>query len=179
MVTYSYANRYTLTQCSNIMDGMFSQLLRPHLNRIYPCVIEEVRQNTQKELRIINALEPIMNQHRLILDPQVIIDDHRSAIENYTPELAPQYMLIYQLTRVTKERGALKHDDRLDVLAMAVQFFVDMLGLDQKAAEQRRLDDAWDKEMEQWLRSIDDRHSEKRLNCIDRVYDNIKSGRLR
>ena len=37
---------------------MYSQLLKPHLGRIYPCALEEVRQNIQKELRIIDTLEP-------------------------------------------------------------------------------------------------------------------------
>lgn len=33
--------------------------------------------------------------------------------------------MFYQMTRITKERGALKHDDRLDALAMAVAYWVE------------------------------------------------------
>ena len=39
---------------SNFGDGMFTTLLSPVLRRIYPCAIEEIRHNTQKERRIIS-----------------------------------------------------------------------------------------------------------------------------
>jgi len=39
-------------------------------------------------------------------------------------------MLAYQLTRVTRDRGALAHDDRLDVLSMAVKYWVDQMAAD-------------------------------------------------
>jgi hypothetical protein len=35
------------------------------------------------------------------------------------------YSLLYQMTHITTERGALVHDDRLDVLALGVQFWND------------------------------------------------------
>jgi inactivated superfamily I helicase len=41
---------------------------------------------------------------------------------------------MYQMTRLTAERGALSNDDRLDSLAMAVQYWVDAMAQD---AEQR------------------------------------------
>lgn len=124
---------------SNFGDGMFKQLLKPHLNRIYPCTIEEVRQHQQKELRIIDTLEPLMNQHRLIIDPNVIKRDYESALACFPPDKAPQYMLMYQMSRLSKERGSLKHDDRLDALAMTCQYFLDILDVDQthRANEER------------------------------------------
>ena len=64
---------------SNFGDGMFNQLMTPILRKIYPCTIDEVRHNTQKEKRIIDTLEPVLNQHRLIVDPKVIKNDYESA----------------------------------------------------------------------------------------------------
>ena len=52
---------------SNFGDGMFSKLLSSIHAKTYPVSIEEVRHNTQKEVRIIDTLEPVMMQHRLIL----------------------------------------------------------------------------------------------------------------
>ena len=43
---------------SNFGDGMFTQLLKPVVNRFYPVNIEEVNHSKQKELRIIDTLEP-------------------------------------------------------------------------------------------------------------------------
>ena len=117
---------------SNFGDGMFTQLLKPHLNRIYPCTMEEVRQHQQKELRIIDTLEPLMNQHRLIIDPKVINDDYDSAFLNFSSDKATQYMFIYQLSRISKDRGSLRHDDRLDSLAIACKYFLDSLDVDQQ-----------------------------------------------
>ncbi len=63
---------------SNFGDGMFQALLEPHLKKIYPVGIEEIRHQTQKEKRIIDCLEPVMNQHRLIVDTQVVVNDFQS-----------------------------------------------------------------------------------------------------
>jgi hypothetical protein len=35
----------------NFGDGMFNRLFEPALKRIYPCIVEEIRQSTQKERR--------------------------------------------------------------------------------------------------------------------------------
>jgi hypothetical protein len=166
---------------SNFGDGMFTKLLTPHLNRIYPCSVEEVRQNAQKELRIISVLEPVMNQHRLIFDPRVIRSDYETAMERYRPDEAPKYMLFYQLARITKERGALKHDDRLDALAMMVQYFQDRLDADQHTEASRRKDEAWAKELETWVIEAQGRESldHPELNFHRRMRDNIIKGSLK
>ncbi|MAD98966.1 MAG: putative terminase large subunit [Prokaryotic dsDNA virus sp.] len=136
---------------SNFGDGMFSQLLKPHLTRIYPCSVDEVRQNIQKELRIIDTLEPVMNQHRLIIDPQVIQKDYDTAMERYTSDTATKYMLFYQMTRLSKERGSLAHDDRLDALAMMVQYFLEQLSVDQHMQEQQRREEAFDAQLDKFI----------------------------
>jgi hypothetical protein len=122
---------------SNFGDGMFNQLLKPYLQRIYPCSIEEVRSNKQKELRIIDTLEPVMNQHRLIVDPKVIEHDMAST-RDYPAEKALKMQLFYQMSRITKDRGALAHDDRLDALAGAVAYWVEQMGLDEDQVIQDR-----------------------------------------
>ena len=108
---------------------MFTELLKPFLKKIYPVTTEEVRHSKQKELRIIDTLEPVMNQHKLIIDPKVIQKDYDS-VQHHPPEKAQRYMLTYQMTRVTKQRGALAHDDRLDALAMGVAYWVEQMAAD-------------------------------------------------
>ena len=114
---------------SNFGVGMFSELFKPYLQRTYPVTMEEVRHSKQKELRIIDTLEPVMNQHKLIIDPEVIRNDYES-VQHHPPEKAQRYMLTYQMTRITKDRGSLAHDDRLDVVAMAVQDWVEQMAAD-------------------------------------------------
>ena len=114
---------------SNFGDGMFKELITPLFVTSYPCSIEEVRHNKQKELRIIDVLEPVLNQHKLIVDPSVIQHDYKSA-QSYPIEHQAKYMLMYQLSRITKDKGSLNHDDRLDALSIAVNYWVEQMNQD-------------------------------------------------
>lgn len=115
---------------ANYGDGMFTKLLQPFFMKIdYPCLIEEVKHSKQKEMRIIDTLEPVMNQHRLIIDRKVIEWDYDST-KDLPPELAFKYQLFYQMSRITRDRGSLGHDDRLDCLSMAVAYWVENMAQD-------------------------------------------------
>ena len=114
---------------SNFGDGMFNELLTPYLKKIYPVTLSEVRHSTQKERRIIETLEPLMNQHRIIISPDLVENDY-SSTKHLPPEKAPQYRLFHQLTRITTSRGALAHDDRLEVMSMAANYWVEAVGQD-------------------------------------------------
>jgi hypothetical protein len=138
---------------SNFGDGMFTELLKPYMQKIYPVSMEEVRHTKQKESRIIDTLEPVMNQHRLVIDPKVIQKDY-DTVQHLPPEKAMRYMLIYQMTRITRQRGALAHDDRLDVLAMAVQYWVDQMAADVDAAMNERKNELLDIELDKFMSGI-------------------------
>lgn len=138
---------------SNFGDGMFTELLKPYVQNTYPVALEEVRHSKQKEARIIDTLEPVMNQHRLVIDPKVIQSDYDS-VQHMPPEKAAKYMLTYQMTRITKARGALAHDDRLDVLAMAVQYWVDQMASDADSAIRERKDELMDAELDKFMRNV-------------------------
>ena len=112
--------------------------------------IEEVRANVRKEDRIIDSLEPVLNQHRLVVNRSVIDWDFKS-----NPDAAPEerllYMLFYQMSRMCREKGAVKHDDRLDCLAQGVKYFTDALAI--SAYEQIKLNkmEDWNDMEEAWL----------------------------
>lgn len=125
----------------NFGDGMFSKLFAPVLNSIHPCRITEVKNFAQKEARIIDTLEPVMMRHKLIIHKQVIIDDYQ-VYEN-----APAYSLIYQMTRLSRDRGALAHDDRLDALCMAVAYWLAVMDRDEEIGMQEQIE----AKLEQWL----------------------------
>lgn len=113
---------------ANFGDGMYSELIKPVLGRIYPCSVEEVKHHTQKERRIIDTLEPVMNTHRLVVDKAVIEKDYKDT------QADPCYSLFYQMTRITADRGALKHDDRLDALSMAIAYWSESMARDNDKA---------------------------------------------
>ena len=114
---------------TNFGDGIVTELFKKHLqNRKQAVDIEEVRASVRKEDRIIDSLEPILNQHRLVVDKSVIEWDYKS-----NPDAAPEerliYMLFYQMSRMCREKGAVKHDDRLDCLAQGVKYYTDALSI--------------------------------------------------
>jgi hypothetical protein len=111
---------------SNFGDGMFMELIKPLFRTTYPVTIEEVRHNKQKELRIVDVMEPVLNAHRLVVDPSVITTDYRSAL-SYPIEQQTRYMLMYQLSRITRDKGSLVHDDRLDALSIAVGYWTQQM----------------------------------------------------
>jgi hypothetical protein len=118
----------------NFGGGMFVALFKPVLAKIHPCTIEEVRHNTQKERRIIDTLEPLMNKHRLIVTSDVIKNDLKTTDDESDGKT--KYSLFYQLTHITKDRGALKNDDRLDALAMVAAYWVRSVAQDETSASQ-------------------------------------------
>jgi len=136
---------------TNFGDGIVSELFRKHLVQTKQSIdIEEVRANVRKEDRIIDALEPVLNQHRLIVDRSVIEWDFKSN-PDAPPEERLLYMLFYQMSRMCREKGAVKHDDRLDCLAQGVKYFTDALAI--SAQEQMILAkrDEWNDLQQAWL----------------------------
>jgi len=141
---------------SNFGDGMFMELLKPVLRKIHNVSLEEIRSSTQKEKRIIDTLEPVMNQHRLVVDPKVIEKDYNT-VQDYPVESQARYMLFHQMTRITKDRGALIHDDRLDALQMAVQYWVDFMAADAEIEIQSRKEELFDIEIENFINGVLDK----------------------
>ena len=135
---------------SNFGDGMFTALFKPILSSIHPCFVEEVRHSKQKELRIIDTLEPVMMRHKLIVDGSVIRQDYESA-QRYGSDSAIQYQLIYQLTRITRDRGALSHDDRLDALAIAVAYWTSAMARDIERAKAEAREELMRQELDRFV----------------------------
>lgn len=52
---------------------------------------------------------------------------------------------MYQLTRMCREKGAVKHDDRVDALALGVKYFQDILAISAKEALIQAKRDDWNK----------------------------------
>jgi len=142
------AKKYKATLClieSNFGDGAVMELMKRHAAEMKtPIDFEEMRATTRKEDRIIDTLEPVLNQHRLVIDQRLIEWDYTS-----NPDLSPEErlprMLMYQLTRMCREKGAVKHDDRVDALALGVKYFQDILAISAKEALIQAKRDDWAK----------------------------------
>ena len=144
-------NVSTLVVETNFGDGIVSELFKKHLQQTKQAIlVDEVRANVRKEDRIIDSLEPVLNQHRLIVDRGVIDWDYNSNKDS-PPESRLLYMLFYQMSRMCRMKYAVKHDDRLDCLAMGVKYFTDALSISAQEQINLRKREEWDDILEQFL----------------------------
>jgi hypothetical protein len=128
---------------TNFGDGIVAELFKKHLQQTKQSIdVEEVRANVRKEDRIIDALEPVLNQHRLIVDRKVIDWDYNSNKDD-PPERRLLYMLFYQMSRMCREKGAVKHDDRIDALAQGVKYFTDSMSISAQEVVNLRKREEW------------------------------------
>ena len=136
---------------TNFGDGIVGELFKKHLiNTKQHINIEEVRANVRKEDRIIDSLEPVLNQHRLIIDRGVIDWDYASNKDSPAEERL-LYMLFYQMSRMCREKRAVKHDDRLDCLAQGVKYFTDALSISAQDQIRLRKAEEWDYMLEEFI----------------------------
>jgi len=135
-------NASTLLIESNFGDGIVAELFKKHIQQTKQSIhIEETRANVRKEDRIIDSLEPVLNQHRLVVDRKVIDWDYKSNADE-APEKRLLYMLFYQMSRMCREKFAVRHDDRLDCLAQGVKYYTDALSISaEKQIAIRRLEE--------------------------------------
>lgn len=144
----------------NFGDGMFLKLFTTVLRTIYPCTCEDAkRAMAQKEKRIIDTLEPLLNKHKLVVCRTVIEADLK------TIEDDPKYSLMYQLTHITKDRGALKHDDRLDALAGAVAYWLDSMSKDEEESKDTFKEAQLDAALGQFME-----------HCVNGLFGSSKNG---
>lgn len=125
----------------NYGDGMFTKLMTPVFTKIHPCGIEPVKNRGQKELRIIDTLEPVMMRHKLIVNRPVIEADYKVFQQDYN------YSLIYQMTRLCRDKGALAHDDRLEAVAIGVAHFLENMDIN----ESEKITEISEEELDRWM----------------------------
>ena len=136
---------------TNFGDGIVGELFKKHLQQTKQGIdVEEVRANVRKEDRIIDTLEPVLNQHRLVVDRSVVEWDYKSN-KDEAPEKRLLYMLFYQMSRMCREKGAVRHDDRLDCLAQGVKYFTDAFAISaQQQINLRKMED-WNDMLEAFV----------------------------
>jgi hypothetical protein len=126
----------------NFGGGMFNELLKPMLQKVgYPVeVVDAEHSSAQKEGRIIDSLEPVLNQHKLVVNTALILKNYKST-KNLPAEEVNRYGLFYQLTRITKDKGVLVNDDRIDVVALGVHDWTGQMARDQYRGELKYLEE--------------------------------------
>lgn len=133
----------------NFGAGAFRQVITPKIiakfdKSKHACAIEGVYETGQKELRIIDTLEPLISSNRLIVDKSLIEKDWAQC-SKYSLDKRAQYSLFFQLARVTRQRDCLGHDDRLDALAGSCRHWTDLLAIDREKEIAKNKREEWRK----------------------------------
>jgi hypothetical protein len=76
--------------------------------------------------------------------------DYRSN-KDEAPEKRLLYMLFYQMSRMCREKGAVRHDDRLDALAQGVKYFTDALAISAQEVVKERKREEWNDMLQAFL----------------------------
>jgi hypothetical protein len=139
----------------NYGGGMFTKLLQSAAKRHYhECGVKDGEwSTTMKEQRIVDILEPVMNQHRLVVCPSVIQADYEST-EKYDGERSPYYRGFYQMARMVRAKGALSQDDRIEAIAGAVAHFTRQIARDTEQAALQHKEELLDKELEKFMKGL-------------------------
>lgn len=155
----------------NFGDGMFGALFRVELQKAWAKANElrkpddrggtemvETKSSNQasKERRILSVLEPITQQHRLILGEDLINEDYRLIQAIPGEEIRHKYSLMWQYTHLTRETHSLGNDDRLETLAMACAPFAEAMGIDPVGMAVRAKQDAIEQELEDMFEEADE-----------------------
>ena len=143
---------------ANFGDGMFTKVMTPIFSKIHPCAITEVKNMKQKELRIIDTLEPVLMRHKMIVNRSVIENDYRRYETNQA------YSLIYQMTRMCRDKNAIAHDDRLDAVTMATSYWLDNMDVDSD-----RLPEVSEMELEDWINNGILKREESTNRCLRNI----------
>lgn len=136
----------------NYGGGMFAQLLKPHMQKVKGGTRDDefVKAHGwargQKELRILDTLEPVVQSHRLVVDRRVIEKD----LEVQGRDDTMKYSLIHQFSRITRDRGALANDDRLEAVAMAVNYWTEKMARDKDRELDRHKEALLDEELKKF-----------------------------
>jgi hypothetical protein len=125
-------NPYKVVIEKNMGYGAFRVVFEPIIRKLLPDIaIEDDLVTGQKELRIINTLEPVIGRGALVVTPRVVEQDAVDCAR-YAPKDRNTYSLFHQIAKLTRERGSLVHDDRVDALEGSVRQHQELLVLDQQ-----------------------------------------------
>lgn len=130
----------------NFGKGAFSKAWQPTLLKAHRCGIEDVWESGQKELRIVDVLEPMVSSGKFLVHEDVIAEDW-DAVQKYPADRRSTYSLFWQMARLTRDKGSLIHDDRLDAVAGSARHWVEALAIDDEKTKAQAKTEAYRKLM--------------------------------
>jgi len=126
----------------NMGYGAFTVVWLPILRLKHQCKVDEDFVTGQKELRIVETLEPIISRGSLILN-EAIVETDQTETARYESNRRQLYSLFHQLSKMSRERDALIHDDRADALEGACRYWSKYIAIDQAETLRKQREADW------------------------------------
>ena len=130
----------------NFGNGAFANILRPLLKDHIPEITEDWEAG-QKELRIIDILEPVIGAGKFVMHEELIKEDWEQC-QQYPNADRSVYSLLWQMSRISRARDAILHDDRLDAVAATTRHWIELLAADEEKQVAKAKNNAYRKMME-------------------------------
>lgn len=114
------------------------------LDRLAKVSISGEYSTGQKERRIIDSLVTPMQRHKIVIHPTAIESDLFYMLKHGFGSFDRSWL--FQMDKITTDRGSLEHDDRLEALAGVVRMLKNSLSVDvEKEIEKKKEADykAW------------------------------------
>jgi len=99
----------------------------------------------------IDVPRPVHEAFDYVLDFRSVIEWDFKSNPDAAPEERLLYMLFYQMSRMCREKGAVKHDDRLDCLAQGVKYYTDALAISARETMKLQRREVWNDMLEAWM----------------------------
>lgn len=81
-------------------------------------------------------------------------------------ELRDRYSLMYQITRLTRERDCIPHDDRVEGLAGLMMMLIEFLGLSPEDQAKKRRQQSIEEEIAKFDKEFDDLQGRVQLRSV-------------
>lgn len=122
----------------NMGHGAVTNMFRGEINRQGLKIgCTGIYSSGQKEVRILNRLNPIMQRHRVVMHWSVLETDLRLC--RGMANGGREYSLFYQMQNLTMQKDSIPHDDRVETLSAAVFLHAEVLAQDEgQEAEKRK-----------------------------------------
>lgn len=120
----------------NMGYGAFTAVWLPILRKVWKGAVEDDYVTGQKELRIIETLEPVIARGSFIVNEALLQEDIDTTMV-HDPAKRSLYSLFHQISKITRDKNCLFHDDRADAVEGATRYWVKMLAQDQDYAIKR------------------------------------------
>lgn len=143
---------------TNYGHGALMAAVKPYFEAKFPVKLEGEHSVGQKEIRIIDRIEPLLSTHRLVVHERLAKSDEES-VKHYEVTKRQVFRAFHQVSHINRDRDCLAHDDRVEALSGALARVSEKIAFDQNKSDLAKAT----AERQEWLKQMRDPRSHRAL----------------